>query len=293
MTNLDEIAAAATELSRAGRWQRALSLLDSVPPPERERLALTAAETALECDWYTGTALAEERLAAARQAGGPSWDLDFLVLRHDYFRQLSGDSDSDSDSDSDDSGGDGNSDGDSDDSDDDSDGDSGGDSPTPVRGPDAQGAEALRDRAAKLAVSAEDETRRGWAEMYRGLIADNLLGAREAAPRHYEAAHAAGEAGDDLLLWEALRHLGDHDRDNGDLASARDRWQRAAAIGARAGLVPRTLSQQMLLAVLARDEGDEAGAARLAAEIARWTQAIGAHRLHTQATSFLAGAAVV
>jgi type IV pilus biogenesis protein CpaD/CtpE len=54
--------------------------------------------------------------------------------------------------------------------------------------------------------------------------------------------------------------------------------------------VPGTLSQQMLLAVLARDSGDEAGAAALAREIARWAAAIGAESIKAQATSFLAGA---
>ncbi len=54
--------------------------------------------------------------------------------------------------------------------------------------------------------------------------------------------------------------------------------------------MPGTLSQQMLLAVLARDTGDEAGAATLAREIARWAAALGAERIQAQATGFLAGA---
>jgi hypothetical protein len=49
---------------------------------------------------------------------------------------------------------------------------------------------------------------------------------------------------------------------------ALERWGRATALGARAGAVPGTLSQQILLAVLARETGDEAGAAMLAREIA-------------------------
>jgi hypothetical protein len=125
--------------------------------------------------------------------------------------------------------------------------------------------------------------------MYLGLILDNLFADRDAAPDHYTAALNAGESGDDLLAREALRHLGDHDRDRGDLNTARERWERATALGARAGLVAGTLSQQMLLAVLARDTGDEPGAVRLATEIARWSAAIGATTLHDQARSFLAG----
>ncbi|GIF78181.1 hypothetical protein Asi02nite_76990 [Asanoa siamensis] len=103
---------------------------------------------------------------------------------------------------------------------------------------------------------------------------------------HYLAALQAGEAGDDLLR-EALRHLGDHDHDNGDLKAARERWERATAVGARAGLVSGTLSQQMVLAIVARSEGDEAGAVRLAKEIARWAAAVGAWRLSSQAEAFI------
>jgi tetratricopeptide (TPR) repeat protein len=154
---------------------------------------------------------------------------------------------------------------------------------TGAGGPDHR----LRERAGELAEKATDDVRRGWAWMYLGLITDNVLGEREAAPAHYAAALRAGEAGDDLLTREALRHLGDHDRDRGDLASARARWERATELGARHGLVCGTLSQQLLLAELARETGDEAGATRLAAEIARWAAAAGATRLTGQARAFL------
>jgi hypothetical protein len=50
-----------------------------------------------------------------------------------------------------------------------------------------------------------------------------------------------------------------------------------------------TLSQQMLLAVLARDTGDPAGADAIAAEVLRWTEALGVVRLADQARAFLAG----
>ncbi|MCZ0985148.1 hypothetical protein O1M54_04555 [Streptomyces diastatochromogenes] len=53
--------------------------------------------------------------------------------------------------------------------------------------------------------------------------------------------------------------------------------------------MPGTLSQQLLLAVLARDAGDEAGAVALAAEIVRWAETIGADRLAAQASAFLTG----
>ena len=241
MTCLDEILAAALELARAGRWERALRLLDAAGADD-PRVARTAAEVALESDWFAGTALTAGRLATADRVGEPSWDLDFLHLRHDYLMRL--------------------------------------------RSRDPQAPTVLVDRASALADRAPDDGRHGWARMYAGLILDNLVGDRAAAPAHYRVALAAG---DDLLSWEALRHLGDHDRDNGDAGSARERWERATALGARAGLVCGTLSQQMLLAVLARDAGDEPGAVRLATEIRRWAGAIGAVRLRDQAAAFLAG----
>jgi hypothetical protein len=210
------------------------------------------------------------RLDAAEKAfeephSSGRWDLDFLWLRHDYLGQLRAD----------------------------------GTWRFGPEGMDPHALAALRSRAGTLREQAPDEVRRGWAEMYLGLIADNLFGERDLAPGHYEAALRAGESavsgvsgvsGDDLLAREALRHLGDHDHDRGDHARALERWTRATALGARAGNVPGTLSQQMLLAVLARDGGDEAGALALAREIARWAGAIGAVTTEAQANGFLAGA---
>jgi hypothetical protein len=154
-----------------------------------------------------------------------------------------------------------------------------------LRNPDT----AVRDHAERLAASAPDPRRLGWAHMYLGLVHDNVLADRAAAPAHYEIA-LANSAGDDLLRREAQRHLGDHDHDRGDHAGARARWQDAAAAGARAGMVGGTLSQQLLLAVLARDTGDEAGAAALAAEVLRWAEAIGAARIAAMTSAFLHGA---
>ncbi len=269
---LDELLAAARELSLAGRWERALRLLDSAScatPGDRARLALAAAEVALQSDWFGGTALTAPRAEhAEKQAPGTvggsgtgrdpgfDWDLGFVRLRHDYLRLLRGD---------------------------------GTFRPGP-EGKDPEALTGLRRRALALREDGPDEVRRGWASMYLGLIADNLFAERTAAPAHYDAALSAGETGgDDLLAREALRHLGDHDHDDGDHGRALERWERATALGARAGMVPGVLTQQLLLAVLARDAGDEAGATALAREIARWAGALGMGSVHAQATGFLAG----
>jgi tetratricopeptide (TPR) repeat protein len=262
----DEVIAAARDLAHGGRWRRAARLLDATTATDahvRALLALTAAEVALEGDWFGGTNAAAGRLSAAEQVcatadldPGSRWDLAFLRLRHEYFGHVLS---------------------------------AGRFCPGP-EGKDPDALADLRRRAVELREQAPDDLRRGWAEMYLGLIADNLYGEREAAPAHYEAALRAGESTADLLAREALRHLGDHDHDRGDHQLALERWGRATALGARAGAVPGTLSQQMLLAVLARESGDEAGAAALAREIARWAAAIGARSIEAQAASFLAGA---
>jgi hypothetical protein len=263
------LAAAARALAHAGRWDQADALIGQAVPATaagRALLALLAAEIAVERHYVTGTLEAAARVAAAeplvRQvpggADGLDWDLAFLGLRHRYAEQITGPA-------------------------------------AGIRlgpeGRDLAEPGRLRDEARRLRAVAPDGLRRGWADMGLGWIADNLFGERDLAPRHYEAALAAGESGgDDLLVREALRHLGDHDHDRGDRAAALDRWQRATAAGARAGAVAGTLAQQLLLAVLARDAGDEAGARLLAGEIVRWAAAIGAIRVQAQAAAFLDGA---
>jgi hypothetical protein len=261
-----EVIGAARDLALGGRWRRAASLLDAATATNaqaRALLALAAGQIALEGDWFGGTDAATGRLSTAAEVcatteldPGSRWDLAFLRLRHEYRDRVFS---------------------------------SGRFAPGPA-GQDPAVLADLRRRADDLREQAPDDLRRGWAEMYLGLIADNLYGERDAAPAHYEAALRAGERGDDLLAREALRHLGDHDHDRGDHRRALERWGRATALGARAGAVPGTLSQQMLLAVLARDTGDEAGAVALAREIARWAAALGAALIEAQATSFLAGA---
>jgi hypothetical protein len=139
-----------------------------------------------------------------------------------------------------------------------------------------------------LQESAPDGGRRGWALMSRGLIADNLAGDREAPPAYYAEALVLGrEVADGKLVFDALRHLGDHLRDDGDREAVLAAWEESAQAAARAGHVIGVLAQQILLAELAREAGDEGAAVLLATETRRWAAAIGATRLAAEADCFL------
>lgn len=216
----------AGQLSTAGRWERVALLLGSVTaddPADRARIVRAQAEVALERDWFAGTDTAAARIEAAEgEFPEGDWDTGLLRLRHTYTRLLHIDG-------------------------------------TPRQGPkgkDPEALAALRDQARDLYDEAPDEVRRGWAAMYRGLIADNHFADAAAAAGHYALALGAGEGGaDDPPAREALRHLGGHDHDSGEHERARERCGRATALGTRAGAVPGTLSRQLLLAVLARDPG--------------------------------------
>lgn len=268
------VAGAARALSRAGRWAQAEELLAAaVPGQARDQVivALAAAAVAVEQDWSTSTRQAPGRLQRAEQAlaalppsaepdpavVGWAWDVAYLRVRDAYTQQLRA---------------------------------ADGSLQLGPRGRDADQMTDLVARAEALHGRAPDPGRRGWASMYLGLIRDNVLGERDVTPAHYRAALQDAEVcGDDHLRFEALRHLGDHDHDDGDHAAALDRWQQSTSAAARAGTVTGTLAQQLLLAVLAREAGDEAGARALATEVARWAEAIGALGLAGRARGLLAG----
>ncbi|WP_432967549.1 hypothetical protein [Dactylosporangium sp. CA-233914] len=240
---LATLLAAARGLAGAARWEQATGLLDAASPGD-PRIALAAADIAVEAGWFTGIEDGPARLSEVDEHGLDAegrWDLEFTWLRYEYRAAMRRRKDS-----------------------------------------------AVRQRAERLAATAPDATRLGWAHMYLGLICDNVFSERADAPPHYAIALANSDA-DPLLRREAQRHLGDHAHDRGDHEDALARWRDATEAGARAGLVAGTLSQQMLLAVLARDAGDEAGAVALAAEIERWALAIGATRTAAQATAFRRG----
>jgi hypothetical protein len=266
-TDLDAVREAALDLALSTWYDEALRLLDATQTDDRQGrvlLALTAADVADRADHVLGRGDAPDRfkvldaeLAAFDPDASLSWNVAWVRVRRAYslaIRHPDG---------------------------------------TYRLGPDGRepgAADALVAEATRLRDQAPDEARRGWASMCLGWIHDNVLGEREAAPSHYEQALGAARAtGDQVLLFEAQRHLGDHAHDDGDLGGARARWEESIAAGARARHVGGTLAQLLLLAVVHRDEGDEAGARAVAGEVLRWAQSLGAVGLVRQAEGFLSG----
>jgi tetratricopeptide (TPR) repeat protein len=252
--DLDHVLRAAKELAKAGRWGTATSLLDATATDDdkdKAKIALASVEVALEGDWFGGTDNGRARLHEAETQSKRA-KTDDAQGRWDLdFLRLRIDYRS------------------------------------MLFGPEGKDPDAMADlrrRGDELWRSAPDSRREGWASMYLGLIADNVYGERHLAPAHYQ--RALEHSNDDpFLAREALRHLGDHDHEDRDYEAAYEKWARATELGAAAGTVSGTLSQQLVLAILARDTGDVAGARLLAREIARWADAIGAKSLAAQARS--------
>ena len=262
-TDLTPVLAAVTALENAARYGEALALVDStLVTDDADRLALLMARASVVArrDYARGVPSGDDHpldaaheLAAAIGTGPTtSWDLAMLHLRRQYADQLV--------------------------------------SGIGPAGRDPQVVARMATEAARLRDTAPDDGRRGWALMCQGWISDNLRGDRLEAPDHYAAALALARRVDDpLLVFEAQRHLGDHAHDDGDPVGARERWEESTAAGGRARHIGGTLAQQLLLAVLHRDEGDEAGARAIATEVLRWADAIGAAGAARQAEAFLAG----
>jgi hypothetical protein len=134
----------------------------------------------------------------------------------------------------------------------------------------------LHERVLTLIEEAPDDARRGTANFYAGVMADNLHEQPAQAVEHYNAALELGEKSDDeLLVSLALRHLGHHTHTAGDLALARMQWERSTELLQKVGHLRATLAQQAILAALLRDEGDAAGSRALATEVNRWSRQLG------------------
>jgi tetratricopeptide (TPR) repeat protein len=261
----DRLADAARALMLAGRWAQAAGLLEAAVPAgdaERAVLAVADAEVAVDEDFWARTkrgAGAAERARLA-VAGDPalSFEAEFLTLKHDYAAELMG-----------------------------PDG--------PRFGPEGRDGRIIDDLAARalgLRDAAPDLRHAAAATFYAGLIEDNLRGDSAAAQSLFARALAEAEqAGDDLVISEALRHLGYHAGEAGHADQARQMWERSTELRQRAGAVPYVLSQQLLLAGLARDTGDPDAARVLAGQVRGWARAAGIGLLESGAAGIEAACA--
>jgi tetratricopeptide (TPR) repeat protein len=243
----DRVAAAARALMLAGRWTHAAELLDCASADEGERavLAVAAAEVAVDKDFWNRTnygpsSLTRASSAVAEAGGAVVFDLAFVRLKHDYAVELFGSGTGE-----------------------------------PSRGPEGRNPRVLDDlagRAAELVRSAPDAGRRAGAAFYSGLIADILRGDAETGRAWYQEALRVGEeAGDELIVSYALRHLAFR---NGDPVEARQMLERSTELRQRAGCVPLVLAQQLALAELARNRGDSAWAQAVAGLVRDWARAL-------------------
>lgn len=208
-----QLAEAARALMLAGRWEQAASLLDgavAAEAAERALLAVAAAEVAVDQDFWLRTergAPALERATGSFESSG--FDLELVRLKHDYGAELAR---------------------------------PGG---APRRGPQGRDPAVLDDltrRASALRDTAPDPGRRAWAAFYAGLIADMFRGDGEAGRSLYDQALRDGEqAGDELIVSYALRHLGFLALADGDRDLVRQHWQRSKELRQRAGCVPLVL----------------------------------------------------
>lgn len=258
---VDQVIEAARALRLAGRWPLAGQLLAEAStdsPAERAALALAGAEVAVDGDFWLGTdtaamAIGQAAEAVAQTGQEASFDLEFFRLRRDYFSELIGPE-------------------------------------GPKFGPDGRDPAAVDDlmrRAGRLRQNAPDQSLGGQASFYAGVIADNLRGDPAAARPLFTAALAAGEqSGDDLLTAEALRHLGYLNDQAGDRELAMSQWRRATRLRQRAGCVPLTLAQQLLIAEVTVRE-DPGGTLPLVAGVRDWAAGLGIGLLVAQADALL------
>jgi hypothetical protein len=233
----DALRRAAAALCRAARWDEATALLDAAGPASSPVLAVAAADTAVDRDFWhresssaTDDAVrrAAELLGEAPQAED-AWDLERVRLRREYFEQLFS------------------------------------------QARDDGVARNLATRGEALCASAPDEGRLGWARFWRGVVADNLEQRPDLAlPCFEEAAAVAERTGDELLASYALRHRAGHAEEAGDLDAARADAARSTALRQRLAFVPGVLAQLLAECELSVAAGDTGSARAIAAVVARW-----------------------
>lgn len=229
MTNIpaSDLAAAARALMLAGRWPQATALLaaaEAADDAERAVLAVAAAEVAVDQDFWVRTACGATALdrasAAMERSAGASPELAFDLS----FAALKHDYDEQ------------------------------------LFGPrDPSAGAALAARAGTLREHAPDLGRAARAAFYAGLIDELLRRDPVAARSGYEEALRLGEeAGDELIVSYACRHLGSLASDAGDADRARTLVRRSLELRQRLGCVPLALAQQL---ALAEADGGASGAA--------------------------------
>jgi hypothetical protein len=249
---------AAAALCRAARWDEAQALLDAAGPASSPVLAVAAADTAVDRDfWHRESSDDVDdvvRRAAEVLGDAPSvedaWDLERVRLRRAYFALLFS---------------------------------------------DARDGGVVRDLAARgdaLCASAPDEGRLGWARFWRGVVADNLERRPDLAlPCFEEAAALAERTGDELLASYALRHRAGHAEEAGDLESARADAACSTALRQRLAFVPGVLAQLLAECELSLAAGDVATARTVAAVVAGWGRELGLRWVEDGAASLLSEAA--
>ena len=263
---------AAQALKLAGRWALAGQLLAAASadtPAERAAVSMAKATVAVDADFWHRTASPGAQAAVAEatsfitEAAGADaeltvlrYDLEMLRLQRDYSTELFR-----------------------------PDG--------PESGPGGRDPAVLDELAARarhLRETAPDRRRAGSAAFWAGVIDDNLRGDAASARSLFTEAVAIGEeTGDDLLTSYGLRHLGYANDQAGDAGLARQQWRRAVELRQRAGCVPLTLAQQLLVAE-ATVKDDPGTALPVAAEVRQWAAALGIAILETGAAGLLEGA---
>jgi tetratricopeptide (TPR) repeat protein len=256
---------AAQALKLAGRWALAGQLLAAASadtPAERAAVSMARATIAADADFWHQRAsegaetAAEEVISFITDGAGEAaeltllrYDLELLRLQRDYSAEL-----------------------------------------FRSDGRDPVALDELAARARHLRETAPDRGRSGSAAFWAGVIEDNLRGDPVAARALFTEALAAGEeTGDDLLTAYALRHLGWANDQAGHPGLAREQWRRAAELRQRAGCVPLTLAQQLLIAEMTVKD-DPGTALPVAAEVRQWAAALGITMLETGAAALLEAA---
>ena len=116
----------------------------------------------------------------------------------------------------------------------------------------------------------DDPRSQAQAHFYLGVVAEVLAGEPDDAATHYRAVLDGPDRSFDA---EALRHLGGHAQDTGDVEQARRLWLQSLQLRQRTGHLPGALAQLLLLAYQP-----------LPTVVQGWAAELGSPMLHRMAT---------